>query len=69
MSVGGLLYCDDYYWGFNEKHYNNYKKTDTNFVFDSPKLGIDSFVNVYANKLRPVLGLTNISSCFIKVAE
>jgi hypothetical protein len=32
-------------------------------------LGIDSFVNVYANKLRPVLGLTNTSSCFVKVAE
>jgi predicted O-methyltransferase YrrM len=69
MTVGGLLYCDDYYWGFNEKHYNNHKKTSTNFVFDSPKLGIDSFVNVYANKLRPVLGLTNTSSCFVKVAE
>lgn len=67
LTVGGLIYCDDYYWGFNEKdHMSEYYK---NFVFDTPKLGIDSFVNVYGNKLKPVVGLTNNAAVFTKVAE
>ena len=69
LTIGGLIYCDDYYWGFNENSYNKYKNSDTNFVFDSPKLGIDSFVNVYANKLNPIRGITNTAACFVKVKE
>lgn len=67
LTVGGLIYCDDYFWGFNEKnHMSEYYK---NFIFDTPKVGIDSFVSVYGNKLRPVVGLTNNAAVFIKVEE
>lgn len=58
LKVGGLLYCDDYLWGFNEFT-----------IYDSPKLGIDSFVNVYGDKLRPIVGITNNAAAFQKVAE
>jgi len=67
LSLGGLFYCDDYYWGFNEKHFNG--KYYNNFVFDTPKLGIDSFVNVYANKLLPIRELMNQAAVFMKVEE
>ena len=60
LNVGALIYCDDYYWGFNEKNVS---------IYDSPKLGIDSFINVYANKIRPVVGMSNNASVFIKIVE
>lgn len=66
LNLGGLIYCDDYYWGFNENRKEQYYK---NFVFDTPKLGIDSFVNVYANKLQPITPLTNGAAVFMKVKE
>ena len=58
LKVGGLIYCDDYLWGFNEFP-----------VYDCPKLGIDSFVNVYADKLMPIVGLNNNAAVFQKVKE
>jgi predicted O-methyltransferase YrrM len=58
LKVGGLLYCDDYFWGFNEFS-----------VYDSPKLGIDSFVNVYGNKLRPLIGLSNAVAVYMKTED
>lgn len=58
LNVNSIIYCDDYYWGFNDAS-----------QYDSPKLGIDSFVNVYANKLVPMVGLANNAIAFIKVAE
>jgi predicted O-methyltransferase YrrM len=67
LNLGGLIYCDDYYWGFNEPH--NMSEYYKNFVFDTPKMGIDAFVSVYGNKLKPVLGLTNNAAVFTKVAE
>lgn len=67
LNVGGLFYCDDYYWGFNEKHFNG--KYYKNFVFDTPKIGIDSFVSVYADKLSPMRGLMNQAAVFMKVEE
>lgn len=56
LDVGSILYCDDYYWGFVDKS-----------AFDSPKLGIDSFVNVYGNKLLPVQSIYNNSAAFVKI--
>ena len=58
LRTNSVIYCDDYYWGF-----------DDSSIYDSPKLGIDSFVNVYANKIRPLIGLTNNAAAFIKVTE
>lgn len=58
LKTGGLIYCDDYLWGFNEFP-----------VYDCPKLGIDSFVNVYADKLRPLHGFTNNAAIYMKVKE
>lgn len=58
LSVGGVLYADDYLWGFTDKS-----------IYESPKLGIDSFVNVYANKLRPLKGLRNQAAVYVKIAE
>lgn len=58
LKVGGLIYCDDYLWGFNEFP-----------VYDCPKLGIDSFVNVYADRLMPLHGFTNNAAIYQKVKE
>ncbi len=58
LNVGGLIYCDDYFWGFNERE---------DFVFETPKNGIDAFVSVYGNKLKTVRGLTNNAAVFVKV--
>ena len=58
LKVGSILYADDYYWGFNE--YPSY---------DCPKLGIDGFVNVYENKIKPMKRLENQAAIFIKVKE
>jgi hypothetical protein len=69
LTVGGLIYCDDYYWGFNESHFNGNGKQCGNFVLDTPKLGIDSFMNVYANRIKPIVGLTNNAMAFMKVKE
>lgn len=58
LNVPGILYCDDYYWGFNEMS-----------IYETPKLGIDSFVNVYGNKLTPLVELSSIAAAFMKVSE
>lgn len=58
LKTGGLIYCDDYLWGFNEFP-----------IYDCPKLGIDSFVNVYADKLTPLQGFTNNAAIYMKVKE
>ncbi len=60
LNVGALIYCDDYFWGFNEADKP---------VFDSPKLGIDSFVNVYGDKIRPIIGMGNNAAIFVKTSE
>jgi len=58
MKIGSVIYADDYYWGFSDQS-----------IYDSPKLGIDSFANVYANKITPLVGLQNNGIAFIKVSE
>ena len=58
LNFGGLIYCDDYLWGFNE---------DDKTVYDSPKLGIDSFVNVFSSRLKPIYGMTNNAAVYMKV--
>jgi predicted O-methyltransferase YrrM len=58
LEVGGVLYADDYLWGFSDRS-----------IYDSPKLGIDSFVNVYADKLRPMKALSNQAAVYIKRSE
>lgn len=58
MTINSIIYCDDYLWGFNEFD-----------VYNCPKLGIDSFVNVYANKLKPIIGFSNHAAIYCKVAE
>lgn len=67
LKPGSLIYCDDYFWGFNDTDLQAFPKL--NSVYDSPKLGIDSFVNVYRNKLKPVIGMENVAAVFIKVSE
>lgn len=58
MKPGSVIYADDYYWGFNDRP-----------IYDSPKLGIDSFVNVYADRMQPLYGLGNNGIAFMKVKE
>ena len=58
MKPGSVIYADDYYWGFADQT-----------IYDSPKLGIDSFVNVYADRLQPLHGLGNNGIAFMKVKE
>lgn len=59
IKIGGLIYADDYYWGFNDKT-----------IYESPKLGIDSFVSVYRDKLHVVNNLTNNHAlCVMKVKQ
>lgn len=58
LKVDGLIYVDDYYWGFNDIN-----------IYDSPKLGIDSFVNVYANKITPLIGFANNAAIYLKVSQ
>jgi predicted O-methyltransferase YrrM len=58
LKVGGIIYCDDYLWGFNEFA-----------VYDCPKLGIDSFTNVYGDKLSPLVGVNNNAAVYMKVKE
>lgn len=55
MKSGSVVYADDYYWGFSDRS-----------IYDSPKLGIDSFVNVYANHLQPLHGIRNNGIAFMK---
>ena len=65
LKNNALIYCDDYYWGFNQIDLN--RVPNLNSVYDSPKLGIDSFVNTYRNRLNPVIGLQNNAAVFVKV--
>lgn len=65
-KVGALIYCDDYYWGHNTG--DPVTAPMFNFVFHTPKLGIDSFINTYGNKIKLMEGLTT-PAAFVKVAE
>jgi predicted O-methyltransferase YrrM len=56
----GLVYCDDYLWGFNDPKIKN-------SMFKTPKLGVDSFVNLYGNELNPFVGISNYCFAFKKV--
>ena len=67
LKVGGLIYCDDYLWGFGQENLDRVPYLD--FTYDSPKLGIDSWVNVYRNKIRPIIGLQNSAAVYEKVRE
>lgn len=58
LNVGSIMYCDDYLWGFNQFT-----------IYDCPKLGIDSFVNTYADKINPLIGLSNNAAVYFKVSE
>jgi hypothetical protein len=58
LNINSVIYCDDYLWGFNEMS-----------IYDAPKLGIDSFINVYANKLTPMIGFTNNATVYLKASE
>lgn len=66
LNVGGLVYCDDYFWGHNKSDPDNAPLF--NFVFHTPKLGIDSFINTYGNKIRIVENM-NTPAIFVKVSE
>lgn len=70
LNVGGAFYCDDYLWGFNEQNVGKIVRSgrQENFIFDTPKVGVDAFVSVYGNKLRPI-AIQCVAASFIKVAE
>ena len=67
LNPGALIYCDDYYWGFYKDDLVKFPHLDP--TYDSPKLGIDAFVSVYRNKIKPLVGLSNNAAVFVKVAE
>lgn len=67
LDVSGLIYCDDYFWGFNQ--FSSKDQDHPDFVFDTPKIGIDAFIDVYRNKIYPVHGLQNTAAVYTKVRE
>lgn len=48
LKQGGLIIFDDYLWDFG------YRKTGS--VLSTPKIGIDSFINVFYEKIRIIHG-------------
>jgi predicted O-methyltransferase YrrM len=61
VKPGGLVICDDYLWD------------DPKFGGDRPlgrpKMALDAFTSIYAEKLRMVRGMTNVQVYFQKIAD
>lgn len=60
VKVGGLVICDDYLW--QDERFGG------NRTLGRPKIAIDAFTTIYADKLRMVRGLPNAQVYFQKIA-
>lgn len=61
VRVGGLVICDDYLW--SDARFGG------NRTLGRPKIALDAFTTIYADKLRMVQGLPNIQVYFQKIAD
>lgn len=61
VKVSGIVICDDYLW--------DDPKWGGNRTLGRPKIAIDAFTTIYADKLRIVRGLPNIQTFFQKIAD
>ena len=61
VKVGGLVICDDYLW--DDPRFGG------NRTLGRPKIALDAFTTIYADKLRMVRGLPNIQVYFQKIAD
>ena len=61
LKVGGLMICDDYLWD------------DPRFgggaTLGRPKIALDSFTTIYADKIRMVRGASNVQVYFQKISD
>jgi predicted O-methyltransferase YrrM len=61
VKKGGLIICDDYLW--------DDPRWGGNRTLGRPKIALDAFTTIYADKLRMVRGLPNTQVYFQKIAE
>ena len=61
VKVGGLVICDDYLW--DDARWGGGR------TLGRPKIALDAFTTIYADKLRIVQGLPNVQVYFQKVAD
>ena len=61
VKVGGLVICDDYLW--------NDARWGGNRTLGRPKIALDAFTTIYADKLRMVSGMPNVQVYFQKIAD
>ena len=57
LKVGGVFACDDYLWTVHPD------------PLHQPKIAIDAFCAVYAQKLRMIDGLSDYQKYFLKIAD
>ena len=61
VKVGGLLICDDYLW--DDPRFGG------NRTLGRPKIAIDAFSTIYADKVKIVRGMPNLQTYFFKVSD
>jgi predicted O-methyltransferase YrrM len=61
VKPGGIVICDDYLW--DDPQWGG------NRTLGRPKIAIDAFTTIYADKLRIVQGLPNYQVFFQKIAD
>ena len=61
LKVGGLMLCDDYQW------VEPGRKADD--LLARPKMAIDAFTTIYADRLRVILSVPIIQTAFVKTAD
>jgi len=61
VKVGGLVICDDYLW--NDPKFGGHQ------VLGRPKIAIDAFTTIYADKIAMVRFLSNYQVYFQKIAD
>ena len=61
VKVGGIVICDDYLW--DDPRFGG------NRTLGRPKIAIDAFTTIYADKLKIVRGMPNTQTLFQKIAD
>ena len=61
LKVGGMMLCDDYQW------VEPGRKSDD--LLARPKMAIDAFTTIYADRIRTILSVPIIQTAFVKLAD
>lgn len=61
VKLGGLVICDDYLW--DDARFGG------NRTLGRPKIALDAFTTIYADKLKMIRGLPNTQVYFQKIAD